>query len=166
MILILDRCLKRSHLVQELFERWQLGWQGALAASDVEELCAECADLCQLCKQTWQSLWHRLSELPVVEIESIGLVFQEIVDRSLEVATAVNKWADRVQKKQNAELATGQLPRRIGEVEEVKREIAEKWPFVDYAMVAESRAAFLRGDYQTAEELLHDLQGHCAAADK
>lgn len=160
MNVLLDRCMRRSNLVHELYESWQLDHQEARYAADVEELCGEAVDLCRLCRHVWQTLWDELFKLLIYNPITTGLSFQKIIDRSTEVAASINGEAIKATNKGHKFAGAEQLADCVRDMEALKKEIADKWPFMndDPDMAAESRAAILRGEYMTIEELLHAVQ--------
>ena len=48
MSLIADRCLKRTFLVQEMYESWQLARADETFEFDFVEIVEECVELCRL----------------------------------------------------------------------------------------------------------------------
>ena len=54
MSLLADRCLRRSFLVQEMYETWQLAQKDHHpVAAELEEIAAECVELCRLLVRAW-----------------------------------------------------------------------------------------------------------------
>ena len=139
MNVLIDRCMKRSNLVQELYESWYLvhqeAGQQATFATDVAELCEESIALCRLCKHTWEALWNQLFDVHVSNnVEIVGRSFRTVLDRSIEVATKIRGSAARAEKKGQPIALAEQVVSSLTELEAVKSELAEKWPFIDEKM--------------------------------
>lgn len=170
MNVLIDRCMKRSNLVQELYESWylvhQVAGQQATFATDVAELCEESIALCRLCKHTWETLWNQLFDVHVSNnVEIVGRSFRTILDRSIEVATKIRDSAARAEKKGQPIALAEQVVSSLTELEAVKDEFEEKWPFFDTKMSEEAHADFLRGDYITAEQALQEALNELQSGD-
>jgi hypothetical protein len=160
---LITRCVKRSHVVQELYENWQLAHKEAMFAGDVED---ESIELCRLLEHAWPTLVANLFTGPVFNIEATGRLFQQAIRRSIQVVRGVDRLVAEAERRSYTIQEAASLRSALAGIEKLDRAVEQKWPFVDGAMVAEARAAFGRGEYQTTEELLNAAQGSCAESGK
>jgi hypothetical protein len=166
MSLAVRRCLRRSHLVEELVEAWQIDHRDAMAARDLEELIQECLELKDLCEHAWNGILHHLFNEQTDDIEAVGkmmltalekgeIVFSNLITQVLETK-AKGYEVDRA----------GELEQGLCRIQQLKADYRKQWPSVDYAMVKDAREAYLRGDYRFAEDILHDLENGGPGADQ
>lgn len=166
MSILVSRCVKRSQIVQELLASWQLNHPDALFAADIEQLCGESVETCQLLRSAWRTLYESLFTGPAFNVETVGRLFHQTVRRSIEVVAEVKNLVREAERRRFPIEKSAELAIQLEQLEAVERTIAASWPFVDRALVAEARSAFDRGEYQSVGELLHDAQGDCAGADQ
>lgn len=163
MSILVTRCLKRSELVKELYERvtenWQIEHKGAIFASDVEELCGECLELTELCKHVWTTLRGNLEKIR--NTQKVGLAFEEALAKSLDVLKGVLELCETADKKNYQIKGHERVMNELSELKELSEAFAKDWPFFRKDMMDAARSAYLRGDYRTAEDLLNDPQDHC-----
>ena len=166
MSILVSRCVKRSHVVEELLEGWSSDHREAMLASDIEELCNESVELCQLLETSWQGLFASLFEDPFFNTEVVGQLFQDAVRRSAKAVRKVDVLAVEAQKRGYEIEKADELANGLARLDALDVEVATKWPFVDRRMIEESQLAIERGEYQTIEELLHAAQSNCAGTDQ
>lgn len=158
MDLAVRRSVQRSHLVEELVENWQSDHQRALAAREVEELMQECVDLAKLNRQATQTLVDRFWSGSVKGLESAAEVLRAAVQRTLLNCQVVQK--EKTYAEQHGFMLEGAaaFTEACQNTLLLARQVDEQLPRFDSGLAEEARAAFLRGDHQTVEELLHAAQ--------
>src|ERR1700722_20058517 len=90
MSFLVNRCVKRSHVMQELYEEWQIAHQDGMRASDVEEMCGEWLELCELWPHVWRGLLSALFENTIDDTERLGGVFKDAVSRTNKVGNGIS----------------------------------------------------------------------------
>ena len=112
------------------------------------------------------ALWNQLFDVHVSNnVEIVGRSFRTVLDRSIEVATKIRDSAARAEKKGQPIALAEPVVSSLTELEAVKVEFEEKWPFFDPKMSEEAHADFLRGDYITAEQALQEALDELQSGD-
>jgi hypothetical protein len=155
MSVLLQRCLKRSNLVEQLVEQWQVEHEEAMLARDVEELCGEAIELCRLCGHTWQELKTLLFANCITDTEATGRVALEGFENAGRAVRRVVRLLDDAIARGHGIGGAQELRRGMNDVHDIKERLLKKWPFIDHQMVERALAAYGRGEFQTAESLLH-----------
>lgn len=160
----INRCLRRSAVVESLVEEWKLAHNEAMHAVDIEELCHECLDLCALWKHAWQHVTTLLLCGKLNNTDEVGEALSRAVAGSVRAITHVLSAADEIMARDFEMKGAAELKTGLRDMEAILSKIAEKWPFTNKKLIAESRAAIARGEYQEIEELLDECKGACASA--
>lgn len=166
MSILVDRCFKRSELVQELFaemaEESPLDNGDAQFARDLAELCGECLDLIELCKHAWTGLRGGLEK--VRNTQAAGRTFQSALRKSHHVVNGVIELCETSDKKGLRVSDHSRLAAKIPDLIEVIASAQRDWPFFRMDRMEEARTAFRQGDFRSAEDLLHDAQDNRSGA--
>jgi hypothetical protein len=161
-------CRSRSRAAEFLggeFDAWQKAHADALAARDVEDWIAECIQLgettLELSSRTRQLLRANSLTDPQEAGESLLILFD----------VTINVF-DRVQAALESSKNNGHTIDNRGVFKEFRTRLLQgrdrlrtRWPWIDQAMWDRTAAAIANGEYQTAEEIVHELQGGGAEAD-
>lgn len=165
MSILANRCLRGTYLVEELLEDWEIRHRKAMLAGDLEELVQECLDLSGLISRAWRGTRDDLFAGRLYDIDAAGKTMQIVFERSL---NAFNKLVNLIAE---ARPCTGDIHRSdelfkaVQQVNELKAEWSKDWPLVNYELIAQSKAAYERGEYLLAEDMLNGLENSCAKAD-
>lgn len=157
-----ERCLRRSAVVQALVEEWQQAYEEAQRVTDVEELCHECIDLCSLWRHAWRGVTKSLLNGKFTDTDFIGRALEDAIAKTIRTVGNVLASANEIRSRGFEMSCIDELERGLHDVTRIGKQLADSWPFTDHAMITESRAAFERGEYQEIEEVLDDLKGNCA----
>jgi hypothetical protein len=158
MSILARRCLGRSRLVAELVENWQLEHKQAMVARDVEELVLECVDLGKLIQHCGKSLFARLGEEDFVEIDEIGDTMRAAIAKSLLAFESVRDDVRMAEHKGFIIDNSVSLENVILELRQMEAEFKNNWPTVDRQQLADSLAAYNKGDYRMIEDLLNEAK--------
>jgi hypothetical protein len=157
MSLLVERCLKRSFLLEELYEHWQIDRHEAELAGDLQELSSECLQLAELVAHAFEQLSN----------EFFRTGFGDFAKPSRALRLAIRKTTGVIELVMNlaaahAQQATSGEPLRLKleSLRDIDRKAAEYWAAPDAAMAEQARADYERGDYRLAEDLARELQGH------
>jgi hypothetical protein len=170
MAVAIRRCLRRSAAVEALVEDWHIADGEGIAerevtlASDLEELCHECLDLCALLRHTWAYATKAMFDGRLFKLDAIGSALKRSLDKALGAIGLVLAACEDATSR-GAEIDGMQaLQAGVNDMESIRQKLLAKWPFTDKKLIAESRAAFARGDYDDIGELLHGLNDNGASA--
>lgn len=163
---LMNRCRRRTHLTEELVEEvWQQNHRDVMFAFDVEDAISECLELGQLLHHAWDNALDHLYAEEIDDVDGLFAVMTATVARAIDTLKRMQELA-RLVVKNGYELGhSGELDACISELERLQHGIEERWPKADQQMIAESLAAYHRGEYQTAEELMSDSQNRGASPD-
>lgn len=160
MMFQLNRCRKRSHLAEELVEEvWLDDHRSPQFSSAVEDAISECLDLTGLLRRVWNSSRAQLFHEEIDDIDSAYLAMLNSIDRALGASKRLEDLAASLEE-QSIDVHVADLRIAVSQLQELRGEVEATWPVVDETMINESLAAYRRGEYQTAEDLLRVAQGH------
>lgn len=178
MSILVRRCQKRSELVHQLYEEvnedWRLdensvptfdsnGHQEATFASDVAELCGECSSLRPLFEQSWEALRSRLEHIQ--DTQEVGRAFQAALGMAIDVVQRLLRLCEQSRKTGHAIEASAPLQNDLAKLRALAALVEAEWPFVRPELMAAARAAYQRGEYRSAEDLLNESDDGDSEAD-
>jgi len=164
MHLLVRRCLRRSYLVEEFVETWQIEHSEAMLAFDLDEIVHECLDLGKLLQYVWPRLLKLLFNEQIDDIETTGRVFQSAMERALRVFSRVQGLVAYVKEKGYPLGESEELDKIAMVSKQLVTDFQERWPLFSQKMLLSSLAAFKKGEYQTTEDILNGLQSRSAKA--
>ena len=156
--MLVSRCVRRSRLVQELAEDWQINHREAMFARDLDELLAECVDLGRLLSHCWKQMFNLLFSEQIDDVDRAGKSLLSATERSLTVFDKVKGFLAAAKQRGFEIDGDGSFIETVSVVGELKTEMIRQWPSIDDGMMRESLLCYERGEYQSTEELLHGLQ--------
>ena len=155
--------LGRSRYVEELVEDWQIAHQQALLTWDAQELVGECIEHGHFTKRICHDLLEQLFDEKLEDIDRIGESMQIALAKTIRVFGEVDKLIKRIERMDCPTIENGDAFRGVAnDTQRVADDFRSQWPSLNRILVRESLAAYERGEYRTAEELLHESQG-CGA---
>ncbi len=166
MRLFARRCLSRVRGVQALVEEWDLHAHHTTLVADLEQLVCECLDVVEVTTLAWQPLSAMLRMDPnTEEVEFAGQAWKRALGM-LEAAINELRIAISYADKQGHTIESSKhLEPALKQVRDLHKRCEGIFPTFDPVAAEESRAAFLRGECITTEELLRELQGSGVGAD-
>jgi hypothetical protein len=168
MSLLQTRCLKRSFLVEELYETWKLDHNQAMLAADIEEFGGECRELCQLLHRAWKARNDEFFKTGIGDLGSETEMLDVATEKASVVIRGVLAAAEIAKRNGIAIVVVGPLQKEL----ESLLAIQVKAPRFDMTelikLSEESRAAYAKGDFRYLDEWLHELkaEGHSSGTDK
>jgi hypothetical protein len=161
MSILVRRYLGRSRCLEELLEDWQIRYQKAQLAWDVQDLVSECIELGQLAQRAWDFVAdklydenHRFDHEKVGE--AMGLALQKTLHAFNKVDEDVIETVDRLDCPPVDNVP--QFKRSLVAVRRIAKEFKEQWPSIDRETVKEALAAYQRGEFQTSGALLDETR--------
>lgn len=154
MSILARRCLGRSRFVEELVENWQIEHRQAMFARDVEELVSECLQLGELILHGCKSLVERLFDEQIDDIDAAGEMMRSSITRTLRTFQIVEEEVGKAECKGYNIEKSSSFRKVARELHQVQAELETTWPSVDADLIEKSQAAYRKGEYQKAEELL------------
>jgi len=157
---VIRRFLGRSRLAESLVEDVFAEHKNAMFARDVEELIAECLELEKISRSAWDYVLDVLFSERANETDELGNMMKMAIAKVSVVFNRVNQLIDEMKARGHGpkEVADFLIARR--EIQRINEDVAKKFPPINEEMVKRSLEAFRRGEGRTAEEMLHESQGH------
>jgi hypothetical protein len=164
MSVFVDHYLSRTRAAEHLVEDWKKAHDEAMFAMDVEGMVRECVDLGALCQHAWKSLWELIRRDPNgIAVDEVEKSIKEALSKTLGLLRSVEGLVAEAKGKgfaipnADALASTGQA------VREISAKVDVVYPQVNEEQIRISREQFERGEYQTIEELIREVQGECPA---
>jgi hypothetical protein len=162
MSILVNRCLRRTNLVGEIVEQWQLDHKTAMLALDTEELISEYLDLCQLLSESWKKLQDSLFGDAVFDFDKSGRILRSCVEKTMAIGATVHGIVAFATER-------GHVVERALEFEQSRLALAGlhngmsmSFPVFDTKLSDTALADYQRGSFLYSEDLLNALQG-CGA---
>jgi hypothetical protein len=159
MSILVDRCLSRSRLVEELVENWQMDHQRAMLARDMEELVCECLELQKLLHHTWTTTLERLFDEQVDNVESAGEMLRSAINRTRRTLERVHADLVKAQEQGYTISNAENLAKSLTETKQIAEDCENTWPKLKLEMVQASLADYAKGAYQETGKLIGESQG-------
>ncbi len=137
-----------------------------MLAHDLEELVQECLDLSNLLERGWKSVLDCLFNGHIDNMDAAGITMQIVFHRTLGVFHKLQNLIAYAGSKDCAVDGFRELHEATKRIAQLKTEAEKHWPSVDRCMIEESIAAFQAGEYQSTEDMLHDLESSGARANQ
>jgi hypothetical protein len=160
MNVLINRCVLRSFLAEELVETWQVNYQAAMYSLDLEAVVDESLDLSALLRKSWPKIRELLFDERICDIAGAGKLFEGCVKRTNSLLNRVLGFVHVVEKTGHEIARLLELDCAIKEMKRLKETIEKEWPKIDAKMTEESLADYRRGEYKSVETLLNDLQSY------
>ncbi len=145
----------------DLLERAVAGWAPAPASvvrGDLDGALHECLDLPAALRRLHNAIFDYLGEdYPLPDMNALGLAYAALFDRALRILEGVRTVADRFGNADRLIEDASRLPAVIADVAALRKEVLDPWPFFTQETLDEGRAEIARGEFVSAEELLHEL---------
>jgi hypothetical protein len=150
-------CRGRTQAIEEAAEAWKKDHADAQVACDVDLLARECVELAGVAGAVHSEARHSLFEGRFPNVDATGRALLELLEASIratastaECVAEIDRLGFTLEEREAFDKATADLRR-------LRQEVAGQWPFIDAVLVNESRAAFDRGDYRAAGDVLQKL---------
>jgi|ERR1043165_4731151 hypothetical protein len=154
---VVKRYLRRSGLAKELADELIAEHKTAMIARNVEELVAECLQVEQLCKNSWQYVLGMLfSDEYTNDVDDLGQSMKMATLRLLDTLKGVEQMAEKARELGHTITDATDLSLAYREIERIKEDMERKFPPVNPRMISESLEAYHRGECQSPEELLRE----------
>jgi hypothetical protein len=158
-------CRGRTRAIEEAAEAWKKDHADAQFACDVDFLARECVELAGVASAVHSEARRSLFEGRFPNVDATGRALLELLEASVRATASTAECAAEIGRLGYAVEEPQAFAKATADLRRLRQEVADQWPFVDAVLVNESRAAFDRGDYRAAGDVLHELQNGSAAAD-
>jgi hypothetical protein len=152
---LLKLCRVRCDLLEKAVADWRKN-PSTIVRGDLDGALYECLNLPSALRRLHNAIFDRLDLEPLADWNAVGLAYQAIYDRILcvveEIQIVTRDYGDKGRLIEDAST----LPAVAAEVARMRRETFDSWPFFTQETLDEGRAEIARGEYVTAEELLHE----------
>lgn len=158
MIFSAARIIARSEVAADLVERWNSEHRQARIARDLDELVAELIDTLTLLEQGWPRIVDEYftGNYPLdAGRKLVAAMERSLSTASVAISSAATANVDRLPE----------LKRLVEVVEKIHTDASRYWRSVERrraesaASVAAAHEDYVRGDYQTIDEILAELIG-------
>lgn len=157
--LLYRACRNNTQLLLDKVSAWR---DGGAASADVQEA----ADALTLVlawpaqvRQLADTLWRQAVAGKADALQQTGESFLKLVDDQIAVVEALQHVADTHARQGDRLRRSIELGAVLGELKRIRAAFADGWPWINEETLAQSRQEYDRGDFQTAAEILDELQG-------
>jgi hypothetical protein len=166
---LLFRVLRsRTEAVQAAVQSWPVGAADARVLLDLEDAVRECLTLPGTLKQFWNTVFRRLADgqIPLEDLDDLRDAVERRFDDALDLVRAVRQRSQELTHNGAPGDRASEFAAAEEELQRMKHFIFEHWSRFDAKDAEESLAAIARGEYQTTEEILRELQGRNCEVDE
>ena len=157
-------CQRRFSAVEESVEIWKKCTHEAMTVCDIEEMGEEFCRTVEFFHRSYKRTIDRLFNGQIEDTDAVGKDLLDSVETGLKASNRVVELFNMARAKEYVPRQEHELMQAKKELVSIKEKVLAKWPFTNVDLIAESRAAYERGEYQGIEELLDELQRDCAKA--
>lgn len=163
MRICVKRYLHRSRVVEHLIEDWKAGQIQPAGASCLAAIVAECIDVVAFCLQSWEYIQELLRTDPNGDaIDAVGKIMKSELPRTLAALDSVQELIGKMTSSPIKDATAFEAA--ANQIRAVHAKVEMVFPELNKEMAEESLAEFTRGEYQTVEELIREIQGHSVPA--
>jgi hypothetical protein len=161
-------CRSRSRAADSLggeFEAWWKAHTDALAARDVEDWIAECIQLGETTLELNAHARQLLRGNRLADPQEAGESLLTLFDATIKVFERMQSGLDSARS--NGYVIVNEEPFQSirARLTQGLEQLRTRWPWIDRKMWERTAVAIAGGDYQTAEEIVHELHGGHPQAD-
>jgi hypothetical protein len=145
--------------VEDAVEAWKAEHDDAMGVRMFEDVVRECLAAHTLFRDMQKERWEKLFAGKISEVQTTGENLIKTFETSLLVYSLVEECLLRVKRAGFRVNGEEEFEKAFPELRSAAADFKSRWPFVDLKQIEESRAAFARGESQSVEEILGELQG-------
>jgi hypothetical protein len=161
---LINRCNRRAHLAEEIVEEaWLLDHRDVMLGHVFEDAVGECLDLNKLVRHVWVVALEMLFREEIHDIGGTKRALVVTVDRAISTMKRALDLVQGATAKYCSPAKVAELSAAVQSSENIRLEIDKKWPTANPQMVAESMAAYHRGECRPIEDWLSETQSNGAA---
>ncbi len=146
-VLLLERCRMESKLLDQFAAGWNNGAE-AIPALELKQVVRLCKDLPAHFRQAQDALWDRIMAGLVDDFQKTGEEFLAALDEALGL---LRKVAGQAQN--------GTLGAVLAELEQMRQEHQERWPWFTQKDLDEARAEAARGETLELTDAFAEIAG-------
>lgn len=158
---ILVRIRRNSvQALAEAVQAWPTDQFDGDRADDVREAIRACRSWPDEFTDILDSIWLRMrAHLSDMNFQETGEWLLGLIDQALQTLDRLNHLAQGFAQRGQTIPRAAQLGEIAEKLRRFRQQFRENWFWVDDGTLEESRAEYERGDYQTVQEILNELQG-------
>lgn len=157
MDLILRLKNAKTQLLEEAIGEFSNGVRPTRA--DLADLIEICASFPQDARQAWDAQVRRAAAQQIEDYQQAGEALLRFIEDQLRLLGSVERLARAVADEGVPTLGTAQLGKTRTDLEELRWFIRDRWAWPPTAEEREeARAAYGRGEFQSVQEVLRELQ--------
>lgn len=154
-------CKGQARTIEDVVCAWMSDHHEAMGVRDVEDVIELCLSLRDILISLNKDAWEQLLANKLRNVIQAGDILQKTVVQVLTTLESVHDEGVQGARQKGYEVDNAdRLDEAIEQVRRLKQDFEARWPFFDQRQLGESRANIARGEYQTVEEILGELQGH------
>ncbi len=144
--------------IENEVESWKVDHQHATLARDVEDWVRACLLIPEQVRRVQSLARRKLFANEIHDVSAVDEAMQNLFDAALGVCRVVGEDVRKVTALGYAVENAADLSRAAEEIGRMRAEFSRGWPRIDPAMWAKTEAQYEAGAYQSAGEILHELQ--------
>jgi hypothetical protein len=152
-------CKGEVRTIEDVIEAWKEEHHDTRTVRHLEDVIRKCADLNENFRAWHEELWQSASSGTLTNAYYEGETLMTWFDRSLRALASVQPWITWAENRGYVVDGAGEYHQAVEVVQRMREDFSKRWPFFDLQQVEEARAEIARDEYQTAEEILSELQG-------
>lgn len=148
----------RNRYVEDLIEPWKADHEYAMRVYDLEDAIRSCLRVVPIIEGWRNALRSDLHGRKLPDPDRAGREFLKAIKATLGLFQDLREAVTRAEVSCSVE-GSQELVQAESNLKRIAQEFSARWPLIDPKRWAESEAAYQRGEYQSVEEILNELQG-------
>jgi len=124
---------------------------------DIEDLVQESLWVYGLLKKLHRGAWDRLLGNQLKNVQQAGEMLRAVFEVALLILPKVGDCILGAERKGYTVAKTAEFEQAMKDLRHMNQHLLDQWPAIDAKQVEESRAAFARGEFQSAEDVVREL---------
>lgn len=154
-LLSIQKCNVQS--VRDLAETWPSKAVDVDTALEVQDAVRASRIWPDALEDVLDSLWWRIKEGRLDNIQESGERLLALVDQCLRVVELVGRRVQAFDRQGRSIRGSALLPNTEERLCSFRKKLEDTWPWITEEILAESRAEYERGEYQSVQEILDEL---------
>jgi hypothetical protein len=147
-------------MIEDAVEEWKRDHDGAVDAGDTEDLVAITLELHAHLRDWVREAWGALFAGEPINVQETGDSLAKWLGKAVaELLPDVKACIDADERRGHTIEASNAFATAAQELWQLHDDVQRRWPRIDPREVEVARAEIARGEFQTGEEILRELQG-------
>jgi hypothetical protein len=146
-------------VLAETVAAWKAEPREVLRVRDVEEIVRACLDYPAMITRLYDAAWDRIRANELDDYMKTGEALRGVVDQTIALLHSIRALAQSPVENGHASKGTAELDKALAQLEGMKQELDQCWPWFRQQHIEEGRAEHAHGECLELEEAFAQIAG-------